>query len=100
MQEWLRHVLRERRKNAGASLKDVEQAGAGVDRSTISRFERGQTGWPDNLDTMVTAYADVTGVSEPELWREALGLWEDELAGVAAATARRLKRRIAQSQTP
>lgn len=55
---------------AGRTQLDIATA-AGVNQMTISRFERAVS-WPQNVDTIIEAYADECGVDATELWRRAI----------------------------
>jgi transcriptional regulator with XRE-family HTH domain len=71
MHRWMSYTLRAKREAAGITLREVE-ALAGVDRSSLSRYERGEVRWPEDLDRIVKAYAQAVGTSWVALWREAL----------------------------
>lgn len=64
-------VLREQHRVGQA----VVAARAGVDRSSIYRFEK-EAHWPSDPDRLVAAYAEVIGVMDArELWEAALRRW-------------------------
>jgi transcriptional regulator with XRE-family HTH domain len=71
MRYWLSCTLKEVRERAGQKPKTVAEL-AGVDASTISRFENNQA-WPQKIDRMVAAYAMLSGVDDGrDLWHEAV----------------------------
>ena len=62
------------RKERGATLVEVA-ARAGVDPSTIYRFEN-EGRWPKDPDRTVAAYGEVVGVKDArEIWEAALRRW-------------------------
>lgn len=63
------------RQKHGLELLDIAQV-AGVAESTLSRFERGHR-WPERLNDIVAAYAEATGTTPREIWRQALESTED-----------------------
>jgi hypothetical protein len=71
--ELIGRVARARRLERGIKLVRV---GAAADKSegSLARFEAGRN-WQE-LDRVVSAYAEEVGMSPYELWREALDLWE------------------------
>lgn len=74
---WLAQLARHLRNEAGLNLVHIAAAAGGVDQSTISRFERGES-WPYNFELVVAAYAEETGVEDPrEIWELALGMWRE-----------------------
>lgn len=75
------------RENAG--IKAIHVA-ARLDSSEakVTRFEKGQT-QPDDLDGMVTAFADELGVQPTVIWQGALKTWlaaPEEIPVLPAAT--------------
>lgn len=73
--EALGRACREARERAG--LKQVWIAATlNVDQSTITRFEQGH--WPRDLEGMLLAYEDATGIPAKNIIESGLGLWEPE----------------------
>jgi transcriptional regulator with XRE-family HTH domain len=98
MLDWLADTLRTAREEAGVRQHDVALA-AGINDSNLSRFERGQAGWPRHTDEMVSAYAAALGVRPVDLWLKAATAWQAALANPhldAAAAGRRAVRRSAR----
>lgn len=97
---WLAEVARDARKTAGRKQVHIAASTqAGVDQSTITRFEKRSGGWPRNPDATIKAYADDLDVSPRELWRAALELWEIYATMPADERAAWLARREAE-RTP
>jgi transcriptional regulator with XRE-family HTH domain len=72
MAQRLGAACREARRAAGLRQIDIATA-AGVDHSTISRFETGYGNrWREDTDDIVAAYAHELGITPEELWRRAL----------------------------
>ena len=68
-------ALAARQARIDAGRKQVHVAAAlDADQSTVARFERGQR--PRDLEAMLLAYSDDTGLSPRELVERALDLWE------------------------
>lgn len=63
-------ACRASRVQRGLSALDIASA-AGVNESTISRFEHGD-GWRRETDRIVAAYARETGTTPDDLWQAAL----------------------------
>lgn len=59
------------RLQSGFSLAAVA-GDLGCHRSSLSRFETGQAGWPNDPDRYVTAYAAAAGVSAASIWVQAI----------------------------
>lgn len=78
---WLTHAAREARLQAGRLQVHVA-ASAGVNQSTIDRFEKHEA-WPRDPDRFVNAYADDLDIRPDQIWAEALRLWQEHLAGDA-----------------
>lgn len=62
--------LRGARQRAGVSTFEIAFF-AGVDVSTVRRFERGRA-WPRDPDQLVDAYARATRLAPHALWRAAI----------------------------
>lgn len=73
---WLARTARETRESVDPPVKTSTLAVlAGVDASTISRFEAAKT-WPQKIDRVVAAYAAMCGIEDGrELWARALKDW-------------------------
>lgn len=105
MLNYLVDALVEAREQAGVSLEDVAFAGreaskargneVRIDRSWLSRFERGLAGWTPKIDDVVRAYAKACGVTDTGLWEEALRGYGREEADRVFAVA--LKKGRAQA---
>jgi transcriptional regulator with XRE-family HTH domain len=63
-------AAREARQAAGLRQIDIAVV-AGVDETTIGRFERGQR-WAWNTDDIVAAYANELRITPDDVWRLAL----------------------------
>ena len=61
--------LRHRRKRAGLTMADLEEA-TGYSESMLSLVERGR--WPGDPDRVVNAYAEALGTTPRAIWRTAL----------------------------
>jgi DNA-binding XRE family transcriptional regulator len=61
------------RNQARASTAEVANL-AGVDTSTVRRFERAHS-WPRDPDTLIAAYARVARCPPREIWRDAIDRW-------------------------
>jgi DNA-binding XRE family transcriptional regulator len=66
----LAQVLRDARTRTSCTVADVAQA-AGFDASTIYRLERA-VAWPRDPDSIIGAYARLTGLAPRRLWRDAV----------------------------
>lgn len=67
----------------GANLSQAEIAArAGVSHATISRMETGKA-WPSgsNVESVIDAYATVTGLSQLDLLERIVLLWREEERG-------------------
>lgn len=106
---WVRITLKQARENADIKPRAISNL-LDIDQSTIYKFERGAH-WPDEVDQIVAAYADATGVGDPrDFYVQALKNWradgeapriEDptersKAASAAAAQAERKKRHRGQ----
>jgi hypothetical protein len=66
------------RARRSAGRKNIRVAvEADVSERTISRFEGGET-WPRDPERIVAAYASVSGVPAPDLWRRAVDRWANQ----------------------
>jgi lambda repressor-like predicted transcriptional regulator len=78
---WLGRTARQLRQGAKPRPKMTELAArAGVDNSTLRRFELGR-GWPRNPGRIVATYAEALDMSPIEFWEEAVGRWRSSLDG-------------------
>lgn len=75
MLPWVAQVATDRRLALGKRQVHVA-AMADVDQSTIDRFERCMA-WPRKLDQVIAAYAEILGVTQQDLWAEAVERWRD-----------------------
>lgn len=66
-------VARECRQAADATVWDIADA-AGVNTSTVYRFERG-CAWPKDPDMLLAAYGVIEDCHPAELWERALRRW-------------------------
>lgn len=66
----LARICREARVAAGRKQVHIA-ARLDVDQSTVARFERAG-GWPQNIGSIVTAYAEELDLDQWELWQRAL----------------------------
>jgi hypothetical protein len=69
----LAHVVYACRLAAGATVLDVAHR-AGVDASTVYRFERARA-WPRDPDTLLCAYAAENDDDPTDLWQQAIDAW-------------------------
>jgi hypothetical protein len=84
---WLAEAAKDARLAAKRKQVHVAaSAGAGVDQSTIARFEK-HIAWPRDVDIIVQAYADDLDVAAVELWDQALKKWRADLAATAEIDA-------------
>lgn len=64
------------RKRANRKIEPVA-ALADVSSAVLYRFERGES-WPNKLDSVIAAYADVGGLADArDLWQAGLDLWHE-----------------------
>jgi transcriptional regulator with XRE-family HTH domain len=99
MLDHLVNALVEARERAGASLEDVSYYGRVVsaqrgrevliDRSFLSRLERGLAGWSPKIDDVVRAYAAACHTTDTALWTAALEEYGREEGRIATKRARR-----------
>lgn len=68
--EKLAAVCRETRRESGRTQIEIATA-VGVGHVTVSRFERAVR-WPREIEALVEAYADASGVTARELWLRAI----------------------------
>jgi hypothetical protein len=79
MISWLATVCKTTREYADVKLATIAKA-AGKDQSAVYRFEQGES-MPRDIDAMVSAYAEVTGVPSQHIWADALAAW-GKISGV------------------
>jgi transcriptional regulator with XRE-family HTH domain len=70
---WIAEACKQIRKDTNHNLAEIAGA-AGVDQSTIWRFENHRTRSPKKLHEITVAYELVTGVPAPKLLARAAGL--------------------------
>ena len=80
-------VLRAARIEAKLSQAEIAER-AGVSHSTISRMETGKA-WPSgtNVESVIDAYATVTGVSQLEFLERVIDVWRGDEHGGANGRA-------------
>ena len=80
-------VLRAARVEANLSQAELAER-AGVSHSTISRMETGKA-WPSgtNVESVIDAYATVTGVSQLEFLERVIHAWRGDERGGANGPA-------------
>jgi transcriptional regulator with XRE-family HTH domain len=76
-------VLRAARIEANLSQAQIAQR-AGVSNATISRMETGKA-WPSgtNVESVIDAYATVTGLSQLDFLERIVRVWREEERGGA-----------------
>lgn len=73
---WVATTLKDARKQTDVLPRDISTL-LDVDASRIYNFERG-THWPDDVDQIIAAYAELLGVKDPRtFYRRALKRWHD-----------------------
>lgn len=71
---WLARVCRTAREDVAGYPQRTIADEAGVDHSTISRFEHAKA-WPSDPGNVVRAYAHVLELDELKLWTTAIRMW-------------------------
>lgn len=66
----LARICRAARNDVGRKQVHIA-ARMDIDQSTIARFERAG-GWPRNVGSVVSAYAEELGLDQWDLWQQAL----------------------------
>jgi transcriptional regulator with XRE-family HTH domain len=71
---YLADVCREIREQAGAR-QSVIAAKLNASEYTVRRFERQEGKWSAQTDELIAAYAELAGVSAPDIWQAAIDRW-------------------------